>query len=207
MIVAGLTGNYGMGKSYVLFAFKKLGAFTLDSDAIVADLLVEKKVVRTVKKMLGGDVTAPGGGIDKKAVAEKIFNDPELRKSLQAFIHPLVLKTVKDRIRSAGDRKKIAVVEVPLLYEGGYQGMFEKVITVYTNQKTALSRLQAKGVRREEALARLRAQLPISEKRKKADFEINNNGTPEQTKRQVEDVYFSLLKLSGGVRDRRRKQV
>lgn len=196
-----------MGKSRVLFLFKELGAFTLDSDEIVADLLEEKKVVSTLIKMLGVDVIGPGGRINKRAVAEKIFRDHKLRKSLQAFIHPLVLKTVSKRIRGVRNRKKIAVIEVPLLYEGGYQNMFQQVITVYTTQKTALSRLRAKGIQRKEAIARMRAQLPIREKRKKADFAINNNGTLEQTKRQVENIYLSLLNLSAALRDRHRRQV
>ncbi len=204
MVTAGLTGNYGMGKSSVLKLFKELGAFTLDSDSIVAELLGEKKVVRAVGEILGPAALRPDGNLDKKAVAEKIFRDPASREALQAFIHPLVLKTVKSRIRAAKSRTRVAVIEVPLLYEGGYQEMFEKVITVYTTRQTALSRLKAKGIRKDEAVARMRAQLPIGEKKKKADFAINNNGAPDKTRKQVEKVYTSLLGLDLRGRPRRR---
>lgn len=192
MMLAALTGNFGMGKSSVLSAFKDLGATVLDSDRIVAHLLKEKKVIRRIKELLGEEILGPDGQLDKKAAAEKIFGNRELKRALEAFLHPLVLKEINDFISRLKDKGSIVVVEVPLLFEGGYQGMFNKVITVYSTRENALRRLAKAGISREEAIARLKTQLPIRIKRRQSDFTINNNGTRRETRKQIEKIYGLL---------------
>jgi dephospho-CoA kinase len=201
MLIAGLTGNYGMGKSSVLSAFRDLGAVTLDSDRVVELLLKEAWVVEKVRGLLGGDVMRPDGTLDKKAVAGKVFRDRELKKKLEGFIHPLVFEKVNDFIGRIKDRNRIVIVEVPLLFEGNYQKYFSKVITVCTTEGTAVERLERSGVAREEALARLRNQLPIEDKKAAADYVIDNSGSKEETRRQVEEVYGLLCEEEKG-RDR-----
>jgi dephospho-CoA kinase len=95
MVVAGLTGNYGMGKSYALSVFKELGAVTLESDRIVADLLRDKEVLLKVGKILGDGVIMSDGELDKKAVAQRIFSDPVAKKELEGLLHPLVFAAVR----------------------------------------------------------------------------------------------------------------
>lgn len=192
MLKAGLTGNYGMGKSYVLSLFRRLGAVTLDSDRIVGALLTEKAVVEKVRVLLGSEVVLPDGGLDKKAVAERIFSDGSERKKVESLLHPLVFGKVEEFISGMKDKNRIVIVEVPLLFEGGYQGDFQKTITVHTTEETALERLLGSGVSREEALARLGAQLPIKVKIDRSDYVIDNNGTEGQTLRQVEAVFNAL---------------
>jgi dephospho-CoA kinase len=192
MLVAALTGNYGMGKSSVLSAFRDLGAVTLDSDRVVELLLKEAGVIEKVRELLGSDVVAPGGGLDKKAVAAKIFHDPELKEGLEEIIHPLVFERVNDFIGRIKDKNRVVIVEVPLLFEGNYQEGFSKVITVYAPEKTAIARLESSGVPQEDVLLRLRSQLPIEEKKARADYVIDNSGSKEDTRRQVEEVYRLL---------------
>ena len=190
--MAALTVNFGMGKSYVLSLFRELGAVTLECDRIVGMLLKKRGVIRNVAEILGDDVVTPEGSLDKKAVARKIFHDREMKDKLEALLHPLVFEKVRDFPKRIQNKDSLVIVEVPLLFEGDYQAGFEKVITVCTSDETALKRLAMVGVSESDALARLRNQLPISEKKVRADYVIDNSGSKEQTKKQVEDVYRLL---------------
>jgi dephospho-CoA kinase len=192
MVSAALTGNYGMGKSFVLSVFRDLGATVLDSDRVVADLLTKKRVITRLRELLGAEVLGQDGRLDKKATAEIIFGDRELKKAVEAFLHPLVLKEIRDFISRLPDRGSVVIVEVPLLFEGGYRAMFHKVITVYATREKALMRLAKTGIARREALARLKTQLPIGIKKKMADFTIDNNGTRAETRKQIVKIYRSL---------------
>ena len=155
-------------------------------------LLKEAGVIEEVRKLLGSDVVAEAGVLDKKAVAAKIFHDPGLNKGLEGIIHPLVFERVNDFIGRIKDKNRVVIVEVPLLFEGNYQKDFSKVITVYASEEAAIERLENSGVTREEALLRLRSQLPIEEKKAHADYVIDNGGSKEDTRRQVEEVYGLL---------------
>ena len=181
-----------MGKSYVLSLFRELGAVTLESDRVVGMLLEEDGVIAKVKGLLGSDVAGPGGGLDKRAIAEKIFHDRAMKDKLESFLHPLVFEKVEDFIGRIKNRDSLVIVEVPLLFEGGYQAGFEKIITVCTSEETALKRLEGSGVSVGDAKARLKNQLPISEKKARADYVIDNSGSKRETGKQVEEVYRSL---------------
>jgi dephospho-CoA kinase len=194
MFMAALTGNFGMGKSSVLSLFRDLGAVTLDTDLLVARLLEEKEVIREVRKLLGEEAVKPDGTIDKRAVARKVFGDEASRRKLEGFLHPLVFREIDSFIEQVEDGNSIVIIEVPLLFEGEHQGRFAKVITVHTPEETAVGRLVRSGFSREEALARLNAQIPIEVKKRRADYTIDNGRTKEETKRQVEEVYRLLIK-------------
>jgi dephospho-CoA kinase len=193
MLIAGLTGNYGMGKSQVLSIFRSLGAVTLDSDLIVKLLLKDEKVKEKLKKMFGNEIIDRSGQLDKKKLALIVFNNNKLKGKLEAMLHPLVLDKVDKFIIRIKDKRHIVVVEVPLLFEGGYEDRFDSIITVYTTQRTAIERLNKAGVSRHEALTRLKVQFPINKKRKLSDYIINNNGTQQQTRKQVETIYSTLI--------------
>ncbi|MDA8079198.1 MAG: dephospho-CoA kinase [Nitrospiraceae bacterium] len=192
MLVAGLTGNYGMGKSSVLAAFSGLGAATLDSDRVVEALLKEPAVLRKVSRLLGPGVLHPSGTINKQEAARRVFAEPSLRIGLEKILHPLVFRRVQSFIRTVKGRDRVVVVEVPLLFEGGYTDRFQRIITVYTTRGAALERLRMSGVARRDALARMKTQLPISMKKKRSDYLINNSGDRRETLMQVKEVYGLL---------------
>ncbi len=197
MVLAALTGNFGMGKSYVLSVFRALGAAILDSDRVVAGLLEQEKVIRRMKGLLGDGVLDQEGQLNKKAVAEKIFSDRSLKKSVEAYLHPLVLREVDEFVSRLRGKKSVVVIEVPLLFEGGYRDKFQKVITVHTTRENALKRLRISGISRREAQARMKTQLPVRIKKKHSDFTIDNNGTRWETTRQVRRIYRELMKDAG----------
>ncbi len=192
-MVIGLTGNYGMGKSFVLSVFKELGAIVLDSDEIVSNLLEDKQIILKIKKILGDRVEKPDGTLDKLEIAKVIFENNVLREKLEVLLHPMVFDNIQNNLNKISGKEKLIIVEVPLLFEGGYQDRFEKTITVFTTRDTALERLTKAGVSRSDALKRLKAQLPIQIKKKNADFLIDNNGPKQRTRIQVERIYHKLL--------------
>jgi len=193
MLLVALTGNYGMGKSAVLNMFGKLGAHTIDADEVVGSLLKEQKVLDRIRDILGTEVFDPQGGLDRKKVADAIFKDAALRASLENLLHPLVFDGI-DAVIAQREEDAIIVVEIPLLFERGYEKKFNRTITVFTDEATALARLEKKGIGRQDAMQRLRAQIPVHDKIVKSDFVIDNNGSPEDVMFGVKRIYKKLLK-------------
>jgi dephospho-CoA kinase len=120
-----------------------------------------------------------------------IFHDETVRYSLEDVLHPLVFERIDLLIKNI-DRERIVVIEVPLLFERGYQKRFDRTVTVYSDEETALRRLEKSGIRRQNALMRLKSQLPIKEKMKRSDFIIDNSGSINHAKSQVEAIYKKL---------------
>ena len=193
MLKVGLTGNYGMGKSSVVGMFEDLGAVTIKSDDIVTSLLNKESIKGQIKGLLGVDALDETGDIDKRKVAIKIFNNRILRAKLEAILHPIVFMRVERIMKRIGGRNRIIIVEVPLLFEGGYQRQFDRTITVFAKRETALARLKKSGVLRKDALLRLQAQMDIRTKKRLADYRIDNSGTRKQTEAQVRKILQQLI--------------
>jgi len=198
MLLIGLTGNYGMGKSTVLSMFEELGAAILDTDKIVESLLTEKDIIKKIRGLLDDKVFDENGSLNKKKVADLIFKNNKLRYLLENILHPLVFERIDFFLDKIKKKDEIILIAVPLLYERGYEERFDGIITVYTQEETALNRLEKEGITREKAVLRLKAQLPIEEKTKRSDFVIDNNGTIEETMSQVKTIYKKLREVAYG---------
>jgi dephospho-CoA kinase len=183
-----------MGKSSVLSLFKKFGALTINTDEIVGSLLKEGGALEKIKGLLGREVFLGNGSLNTKNVADVIFRDDSLRRSLEDILHPLVFERINLLLDEIGDGDQVIVIEIPLLFERGYEGRFDKTVTVYAKKETALDRLAKQGISREDALLRLKSQLSVEEKIRRSDFAIDNNGTIEETMPQVETICKELLK-------------
>jgi dephospho-CoA kinase len=192
MLLVGLTGNYGMGKSTILSMFKKFGAITLDADSIVRILLTEKDILEKIRGLLGDKVFYKNGSLNKDVVAKLIFNNNKLRHNIEDILHPIVFERINDFLDKIHEQDKVIVIEIPLLYERGYEDRFDRTITVHTKENIALDRIEKEGIDRKDALLRLKSQLPVEEKVKRSDFIIDNNGTIEDTMAQVEMIYRKL---------------
>ncbi len=193
MIKVGLTGNFGMGKSTVARIFQRLGAHVIDTDRIVAELLKEREVCEEIKKLFGEEVIKDGK-VDKKAIADIVFENPSMRIYLENILHPRVFKKIDeiiDRIPSSGE-PKIVVIEAPVIFERGYQNRFDLIVTVFTSEDTAIERLEKKGITKQEAIKRIKSQFPIEMKKSKSDFIIDNSGSIENTMKQVEEIFQKL---------------
>jgi dephospho-CoA kinase len=193
----GLTGGLGTGKTTVLNFFKSFGARTISADTIVHDLLKRPGIKKKLASCLGKDIlikSASRSYINKKLMAETIFNDTRKRKATEKIIHPQVRKIAlqKKKTMLQKNRKTIIVFEVPLLFEAGFQSIFDKVIVVYCRKDTALKRLALLGLSREQAIQRIKVQMPLTKKKAQADFLINNGADIRKTKGQVERVFKKL---------------
>ncbi|MBI5099622.1 MAG: dephospho-CoA kinase [Nitrospirae bacterium] len=200
MPTIGLTGNFGMGKTTVLALFRKSGAYTFNIDKFVKEILQEPETIKKIAHSLGKNVLIKSPtklSINKARVAKIIFNDSDKRKTLEKIIHPQVLKIIK-ATRSEILKKNpsaLIIFEIPLLFEAGYEKYFDKIIVVCCNMNNAISRLVKKGFSLDEAYKRLRAQMPITKKKKLADFVITNNYDIENTGKQVRRIFENLKQL------------
>jgi dephospho-CoA kinase len=192
-----LTGNFGMGKTTALQLFTRLGAYTINIDDVVHAILEKPSMVKRMSRLLGSDVLSNSTGalsINKKRTAAIIFNDAEKRRELEQIIHPQVLKEIKRMEMTIARRHPDAVIifEIPLLFEAGYERHFDMTIVVHATRETALKRLSKKRFSRDESLKRMNAQMPISRKKKMADYRIDNNGSIEKTEKRVKQIFRNI---------------
>ena len=196
MISVGLTGNFGMGKTTVLKLFGKLGAFTFNIDSFVHEILEMPETVAMIVGVLGKDVLKgpKKNSLDKKRVADIIFSSHKKRKAVEDIIHPPVFRKIEETESQIlkENRSAIVVFEVPLLFESTFENNFDRVIVVYCNRSSAVSRLIKKGFSENEIKKRIRAQIPITRKKKLADFVINNSKSIRETNVQVKRIFGEL---------------
>lgn len=195
MLIVALTGNYGMGKTTVLEMFRDLGAATLKTDEIVSALLKDAGVLKTIRREFGDEVFSDGGDLDREKLSHIVFRDKDKRDSLEKILHPLVFEKIEEFLKERANkatREDVVIIEIPLLFEKRYTKRFFKNIVVYTDEETALRRLQESGITRDNAVMRLNAQMPIKEKVQRADFGIDNNGPLDHTRAQVRETYHKL---------------
>jgi dephospho-CoA kinase len=184
----GLTGGIGAGKSEALAALERLGAATLSSDAVVHELYESEELRDELVARLGEDV-APGGKVDRSAVAAKVFEQPDERKWLEDTIWPRVGQRMWDwrQEHERGDPPPRAlVVEVPLLFESGMEQAFDRTIAVIADEEVRQERAEARG--HEGLASRTSRQLSQEEKAQRADFVVENHGTLEDLEAKMSEV-------------------
>ncbi len=196
MIIVGLTGSVGTGKSTVAKFFKQLGAYIIDWDEL-ARLVIQPhlKAWKEIVEYFGRDFLNADLTINRQKLAEAVFPDEENVTKLNHIVHPEVLKEderMTSEIKSL-DPAAIIIKDIPLLFELTQPVFVHKIIVVSASKQTQLRRLKGKGVSRDDAQNRIKSQLPLEEKIKAADFVINNDGSLEETKRQVKEIYNSLI--------------
>lgn len=184
----GLTGGIASGKSTVSAMMRELGLPVIDADeAARAVVRPGEEAYRQIVAAFGPGILRADGEIDRAKLGAIVFNDEQQRKTLNAIVHPAVRKKMlaekEAHIRSGA---KTVVLDIPLLFESGLTHWVDKVLVVYVDDDVQLRRLMARnGFTEEEALARIRSQWPMAEKVKRADAVIDNNGTIEETRRQL----------------------
>lgn len=196
-IVAGLTGGIGTGKSTVSAIFRGLGAYIIDADEIAKDVVRKgTSPWKEIKDLFGEEVLDPDGKLNRTKLGEVVFGDESKRKKLEEIVHPEVFKEIerqKEEILKE-DRDAIIILDIPLLFESGYQKDVDKLIVVYAGEKEQISRLSGK-LSREETLKRIKSQMPTEEKKKLADYIIDNTGSLKETEEQCRKIYEELKAL------------
>lgn len=191
MKVLGLTGGIGSGKSMVASMFAQLGADVIDADRLAREVVEPgQPALKEIATAFGTDILLPDGRLDRGKLARIIFADPVARGMLNAITHPRIRERMDAEISARRSRAGVLVVDIPLLYENDRTRTVETVIVVWVDPKTQLRRLQERdGLSVEEARQRIAAQMPLDEKRARAEVVIDNSGSREKTRRQVEAVY------------------
>jgi dephospho-CoA kinase len=193
MILIGLTGSIGMGKSTVARMFEDLGAPSFNSDdAVHALYAAGGAAVAPVEAAFPGVVRA--GAIDRTELAARVLHDPDARKRLEAIVHPLVRAEQQRFLSEHSERGANAVVlDIPLLFESGAGAAVDKIVVVSAPPEVQRERVLARpGMSAEKFESILALQMPDAEKRARADFVIDTGGDLETTRRQVRLVLDAL---------------
>ncbi len=193
--VFGLTGGIGSGKSTVAALLRERGVPVVDADELAREAVAAGSPgLRDVVAAFGPEVLGPDAELDRKRVGSLVFADPEARKRLNAITHPIVRRLSQERfaaLDSAG--VSLAAYDVPLLFEVGLDQVLRPVVLVAASETTQLRRVMTRdGLSEADVRARLTAQLPLAEKRARADHVLENDGTRADLARQVDDLLALL---------------
>jgi len=191
MLKIGLTGGIASGKSTVSRMLKKRGLPIVDADVCAREVVEPgESAYRQIVETFGREVLLEDGTLNRKRLGEMVFADEEKRKQLNAIVHPEVRKRMLEKVAACeAAQEKAVVLDIPLLIESRLTSWVDKVIVVYVPQEVELKRLMARDHLSEaEALLRIRAQMPLEEKKAYADVVIDNSGSLAQTEKQLDMI-------------------
>jgi dephospho-CoA kinase len=191
MRVLGLTGGIGSGKTMVGEMFAQLGAEIIDADQLAREVVEPgQPALSEIVERFGPDVRQADGRLDRAKLGGIVFADASARTALNAITHPRIRERMEAAVSERKDRAGVLILVIPLLYESVRSALVEKVIVVWVDPQTQFRRLVERGgLTAEQAQQRIAAQMPLDQKRALADQVIDNRGTPEETRRQVETIY------------------
>ncbi len=194
MLLVGLTGGIGSGKSTVARMLEERGAVVFDADLLAREAVEPGTPGHTaVIERFGADVLAPGGELDREALASIVFADPSARRDLEQIVHPEVRRLFADGSEAYRDTDRIVVFSAPLLVESGMHTAFEILVVVSATVATQIERLMRQRGMSEAAIrARIDAQAPLDDKAAVADFLVDNEGTLAELESQVERLWHDL---------------
>lgn len=191
-LILGITGSLGSGKSTVAKMFATRGAKLIDADKIAHAVikpgsLVYKKIILSFGKGILGE----NKEIDRKKLSRAVFGNNKLLKRLNSIVHPVVIRIIKQKIINS--KSKLVILDVPLLFEAGLKNIVDKITVVKIIRKKQIERIKHKtSLERADILKRIRSQVSQNEKLRFANFIIDNSGTIEETRKQVEEICKKL---------------
>ena len=189
MKIIGLTGGIACGKSTVSAELRALGAAIVDADALAHELSQpHQPIYNAYVERFGREIVTVDGTLDRAAIARRVFADTALRAEVEAIAHPIIRSAAEERLRAARDEnKRAAVLDVPLLFEAGWDALADETWVVALPREEQLKRLLSrdKAMDEGEARARIAAQMPLAEKCARADVVIDNSGTVEEIREYI----------------------
>lgn len=193
MLVVGLTGGIGSGKSLAAQFFAELGALVIDADQLARDAIDRGSEGFDQLIAIFGDSILNNGLVDRRALGELIFRDADAKKKLEAIIHPIVRQEFEEAVQSL-EQDQILIYEIPLLFETRAMERFDYIVTVEADMQLRKERLLKKGLRILEIESRIAAQASREERVSIADHVFENNGSEDELLRSVENLW-ELLKM------------
>jgi len=201
MLLVGLTGGIGSGKSTVAGLLAAHGAVILDADAFARDAVrAGTDAFAAVVQRFGDEVVGPGGELDRARLASVVFADRKALGDLESIIHPEVRRMIADGIQSHLDTDDVVVLVNPLLIEMGTHRDCDVVVVVSASPETQVARSVARGMDEADARARLEAQLPLDDRARAADVLLDNEGTIEELETEVDVLWRDLASRAAGAR-------
>ena len=194
MLIIGVTGSLGSGKTTIASFFARRGVKVVNADKLAHSLILPGKICfKRIIRVFGKDILVRGR-IDRKKLGECVFSDTRNIKKLNAIIHPQVIKAVKKKMATYRKTKavKAVILDVPLLIESGMHKLCDVVIIVKSSLKAQTARLKSRGFAPKEIQKRLSVQMSFAQKRRHGDFIIDNTKNFQKTKKQVEDIWQKL---------------
>ncbi|HUV02956.1 MAG TPA: dephospho-CoA kinase [Desulfobacteria bacterium] len=198
MRIVGLTGGAASGKSLVLRTFMELGAYVIDCDVLSREAVIPcSKAWWEIVRVFGDDILRKDLAIDRKKLRAIVFSDHKQRAALEAIVHPEVRRKCVERIEAIKkietEPDALVVVDVPLLMETGMHNDFDTVIVVYVSEETQMKRLMARdGLTKAAARKLIGLQMPLQAKLQIADYVLSNEGTRDETVKQVSALFTTL---------------
>jgi dephospho-CoA kinase len=198
-LLVGLTGGIASGKSLTCRFFREMGAHIVDADQLSRDVVRPfSPAWKEVVEAFGQEILAPDSELDRPRLAEIIFADEKKRRLLESILHPPIADETALRVAELekGYPDGIIIVDAALMIEVEQHENFEKLIVVFVDEETQARRLMERDlIGKADAYRRIEAQMPLTRKIEFADYIIDNNGSPEHTRQEVERVYGELEKL------------
>jgi dephospho-CoA kinase len=194
VLLVGLTGGIGSGKSTVARLLEKRGAVVFDADLLAREAVAPgTQGHAAVIERFGADVLAPGGELDREALASIVFADPSARRDLEQIVHPEVRRLFAEGSEAYRDTDRVVVFSAPLLVESGMHTAFEILVVVSATVPTQIERLmRQRGMSEASIRARIDAQAPLEDKSAVADVLVDNEGTLDQLESQVDRLWNDL---------------
>lgn len=192
-MIIGLTGQIGAGKSTAARTMARLGAAVIDADRIGHEVVERSTALRRkLVRAFGSEIIDARGQVRRKKLAVLAFADRKAKATLNALVHPYLLRELRRRVRGPLRANSVVVIDAALLLYWHMDREVDFVLVIHASRAERLMRLKSKGLSSEDALARERAQLPYRKFRKRADRVILNNGTPRDLERKISQWYRHL---------------
>jgi dephospho-CoA kinase len=190
MLRVALTGGIATGKSYCLAQFASLGVAIIDADRLArAAVAPGSRALESIVARFGASMVLPDGTLDRSSLGRLVFNDRAARADLEAIVHPEVYRRIGEWLATLPPGTRIAMADIPLLFETGHTHDFDRVVVVACDPREQLRRLMSRdGLSERDARARLDSQWPIAEKEARADYVIRTDGSVADADVQVRTV-------------------
>mgnify|MGYP003385152824 CR=1 FL=1 len=202
MILVGLTGGVATGKSTVAKMLKQCGAVVIDADQLARDVVEPGKPAwREIVTLFGKAVLNPDRSLNRQALAAIVFRHPAKRRALETIIHPRVAREQIRLTREAArqDPQSVVIYDVPLLFEAGIDKRVDQTIVVTADRETQIARLKKRnGLSRTDAIRRIKSQMPLQEKCRLADVQIDGTKRLNQLQVEVRSYYRHFLRRAFG---------
>ena len=196
MLVMALTGGIACGKSTVAEMLANLGACVVDADAISRSLTAPGgAALPAIRQAFGDGVFRPDGTLDRAALAGAVFGRPPAVERLNAIMHPMIRREMQNQLENSRKRGvRIVVLDVPLLFEAGMEDMADLVVCAVSPQNVQMARMASRsGYTAQEAMNRIRSQMPVAQKAARSDVVIDTNVPLDRLRCQVQQLYQGLL--------------